>query len=150
MSVIVYSGSPNIPHIPGGMVPNTSTTYTKDTLVDLTFGSAYISESTSSSTTHTIFGIMTDKTVTTAASSPVNLDVVPLGYGPQHLYIVDCTNNTAANQLYARQALTNSSTIANTSSDTTGNTGVFVPIAQVGAATDKKLLGYFLGPLGTN
>lgn len=150
MAFIAYVGSPNIPHLPGGVVPKTSTAFTKDTLVDLAFGSAYAQPSTSSSTTHTIFGLMVDKTVTTASSSPVNLDVVPLGYGPQHLYIADCTNNTASNQLYARQALTDAGTVANSSTDTSTNTGVFVPIAIVGAATDKKLLGYFVGPLGVN
>ena len=150
MAVYAYTASPNIPNVPGGMVPNTSTTYTKDTLVDLSFGNGYIIQSTSSSTTHTIFGLMVDKTQTTAASSPTNLTIQPLGYGPKYLYIIDCTNNTAANQLYSRQPLTNSSTLANASTDTTGNTGVFVPIAIVGATTDKKMLGYFVGTLGQN
>lgn len=143
MAVIANVASPNIPHVPGGMVPETSTAFLANSLVDINTTSGYIQPSTSSSTSHTLFGIFVDKAVTTASSNPVNVDVIPIVGGPGQLFVVDCTNVTAANQLYKRQGLTNSVTIANTSSDTTGNTGIFVPIGLVGGIGGTQMLGYF-------
>ena len=58
--------------------------------------------------------------------------------------VCDCTSNTAANQLYKNQAMTDGATIANSSSTTASTSGIFVPLAIVGAAADKKLYGYFV------
>lgn len=144
MSIIAYTGSPSFPHLAGGAVPKTSQAFTKDTLVDRDTTNSYVKPSTSASTTVVLFGVMVDKTVTTASSSPANLDVIPLVSGPSQLWVVDTTNATAANQLYKNQVLTDAATINNSSSTTIINTGVFVPIAIVGASTDNKLLGYFV------
>lgn len=143
MGIYLNVASPNVPHIPGGMIPETSTAFAANSLVDLNTTSGYIQPSTSSTTSHTLFGVFVDKAVTTASSNPANVDVIPIFGGPEQLFIVDCTNVTATNQIYKRQALTNSTTIANTSTDTTANTGVFVPIALVGGVGGTQMLGYF-------
>ena len=143
MSIIAYTGSPNFPHLAGGAVPKGSQAFVKDTLVDRDTTNSYVAPSTSASTTVKLFGVFVDKSVTTAAS-PVNVDVIPLVSGPSQLWICDTTNATAANQLYKNQVLTDAATINNSSSNTAINTGVFVPIAIVGATTDNKLLGYFV------
>lgn len=143
MSITAFSQSPNIAHLPGGAVPKTSQAFLKDSLVDRDTTNAYVKPSTSSSTTVTIFGVFVGAAVTTAASSPANLDVIPLIPSPAQLWLVDCTASTAANQLYKPQVLTDSATINNSSSATLSTAGVFIPIAISGAATDKKLIGYF-------
>lgn len=143
MSIILYTASPTVPHLPGGAVPKTSQAFTKDTLVDRDVTNAYVKPSTAATTTNMLFAVYVGATVTTASSSPANLDVIPVLNGPQQLWIVDCTNNTAADQLYKGQLLTNSGTVANTSTAIIINTGIFIPIAIIGVATDKKLLGYF-------
>lgn len=83
------------------------------------------------------------QTVTTAASSPV-LDAHPIISGPQQLWVADCTSNTAANQLNKAHALTDGLTVANTSTHIATTLGVFVAVGIIGAASDKKLLGYFV------
>lgn len=143
MAIIAYVSSPNIPHLPGGAVPKTSQAFTKDTLVDRDTTNSYVKPCTSSSTIETVFAVYVGATVTTAASSPANIDIIPLMGDPSQLWIADCTANTAANQLYKPQVLTDAGTINNSSSATLSNTGVFIPVGIVGANTDKKLIGYF-------
>jgi|GEM_PF-1622470 hypothetical protein len=89
-------------------------------------------------TTQTLMGVLSKA----VASTDTLAEWKPLNSG---VYcIVDCTNNTAANQLFKRQAMTDASTVANTSTDITTNLGVFMPLKVVGAAADKKLYGYFI------
>ncbi len=77
-------------------------------------------------------------------SGALMADIIPLVSNPSQLWEVDCTNNTAANQLLKAQAMTNATTVANTSTHTATTLGVFIPVALSGAATDKKLIGYFV------
>jgi len=144
MAIIAYVGSPNLPHVPGGMVPKTSQAFTTNQLVDRDTTNSVVKPSTSSSTIETLFAVMTDKTVTTAASNPANLDGILITGDSSQMWIVDCTNSTAANQLYKPQVLTDAGTINNSSSATLSNTGVFIPVQIAGASTDKKLIGYFV------
>ena len=60
---------------------------------------------------------------------------------PGELYVVDCTNATALNQIHVNQAMTDSLHVANTSTPVTGDTGHFVPISL--GPTTTQLIGYF-------
>jgi hypothetical protein len=143
MAIIALSGATNLPKLP--VPPNlaTSTTYTKDTLVYRDTTNSVLKPATSSvGTTENIEGIFTDATVTTAGSGTPTGNVQPIF--PSQLYICDCTSNTAANQLYKNQVLTDAGTINNSSTHTATTLAIFVPVAIFGAATDKKLIGYFV------
>ena len=116
-----------------------SLTLAKGTLVahDVSNG-VLVAVTSSIGTTLTLAGVLT-KAVT---SSDTTAEYVPLD---RNVYVIaDCTNNTAANQLHKRQPMTNSTAIANTSSDTATTLGIFMALHTVGAASDKKLYGYFI------
>lgn len=143
MAFILSNGFNQVAHLPGGAVPKTSQLFTINQLVDRDTTNSVVKPSTSATTIELLFAVVTDKTVTTAASNPANLDCIPILSGPEQLWIADCTNATATNQLYKPQPLTDAGTVNNTSTATSSNTGVFIPVGIVGASTDNKLLGYF-------
>lgn len=58
--------------------------------------------------------------------------------------VADCTNNTASNQLQKDHLMTDSNNVNNTSTTSTSLNGVFHAIGLVGAASNKKLYGYFI------
>lgn len=92
-------------------------------------------------TTINIAGVATQAVATTGGTTGT-VKYMPVDRATR--VVVDCTNNTAANQLYKQQAMTNASTCANTSTAITTTLGVFLPYATVGAAADKKLYGVYL------
>lgn len=96
-----------------------------------------LQRATSSTTIHTVWGVAAE-TVSTAATA---IKVIPVT--DSQIWEADCTNNTAANQLFESCALTDHAYLSNTSSDVTGSTAVFTPFALVGAAATKKVLGRF-------
>lgn len=150
MAIIAFTGSPTLPKLPVQANLATSTTYTKDTLVYRDTTNSVLKPATSSvGTTENIEGIFTDTTVTTGGSGTPTGNVQMLF--PQQLYLCDCTNNTAANQLYKNQVMTDAGTINNSSTHTATTLAIFVPVAIYGAASDKKLIGYFtkLGQVAT-
>lgn len=83
------------------------------------------------------------ETATSAATNPV-VKAYPIVSGPAQLWIADCNANTAANQLNKAHNLTDAGTVDNTSTTDATTAGIFVALKQVGAAADKKLLGYFV------
>ena len=83
------------------------------------------------------------QTKTTASTYPY-LKCIPIISGPSQLWIADCTSDTATNQLNKAHALTDGATVANTSTTVATTAGVFVALKIIGAAADKKLLGYFI------
>ena len=58
--------------------------------------------------------------------------------------VVDCTANTAANQIHKDHLMTDSNNVNNTSTTNTSLNGVFHALGQVGTAANKKLYGYFI------
>jgi hypothetical protein len=143
MAIIALSGAPNLPKYPAQLPLATSTTYTKDQLVYRDTTNSVVKMVTSSvGTTENLEGIFTDPTVTTASSGSPTGNVQPIY--PGQLYLCDCTNNTATNQLLKNQLMTDAGTIANSSSTTATTLAIFVPVAIYGANTDKKLIGYFV------
>lgn len=125
--------------------------YTADASTAFTTGSALYRDTssgelkTATSSTGEVTNIeaVCSETITSAATNPV-LEAHPIISGPQQLWIADCTSSTAANQLNKAHALTDGLTVANTSTHIATTLGVFVALGIVGAATDKKLLGYFV------
>lgn len=123
-----------------------NTAFTANSLVYRDTTNGVIKEATSTAgNTLNIFGI-TNKSQTTTTSTEIR--ITPLVDG---LFVVaDCTANTAANQLMKTHTLTDARTINNTSTTSGTTWGVFVALKQVGAAGDKKLMGYFVKVGQTN
>lgn len=117
-----------------------STTYTDGSLLyrDTTAGT--IKEATASVGITTNIEAVGIQTVTTA-SGTVYLDALPIYQGM--LFVVDCTNTTAVNQLNKVQAMTDARTVANTSTHIATTLGVFMPVALYGSL-GTQLLGYFI------
>jgi len=138
MSITLWTSSPNS----GPILPVTATAsqaYTSNKLLVRSNGEAVDG---ASPTTINLLGVTQD-TQTTGSTSPTIRALLLTGDSSQ-LFVVDCTNNTAANQLNKTQAMTDSGTVNNTSTENTTTAGVFMALAIVGVASDKKLLGYFV------
>jgi len=69
---------------------------------------------------------------------------------PWMLVEADVANNSSADDNGDRMILTDQNTVNNTHSDDTSEEANFVQIAPVGAAADKRILGFFLGGTGVN
>lgn len=80
----------------------------------------------------------------TLGTGTVFVEAIPL---QAVTYVVaDCTNDTADNQLNQWHALTNSTTVSNSTGDTT-TAAIFRAISIVGTAGTRKLFGYLVkGP----
>src|SRR5437879_2037718 len=116
-----------------------SLTAAKSSLVAYDVTNAKLVAATSSvGTTLTLAGVLSKATTSTDTSC----EFKPLNTGV--FCVADCTANTATNQLFKRHALTDASTINNTSSDVATTLGVFFALKQVGAASAKQLYGYFI------
>ena len=116
-----------------------STATTKDTLCYADTSNDVLKTATSSAgTTLTLYGVFNE----TLASGATTVSVTPLN--ESQLWEVDCTNNTATTQLYSRQILTDGATLNNSASDTATTASVFRVTEIVGAASDKKVRGYFI------
>jgi hypothetical protein len=61
------------------------------------------------------------------------------------LWEYDCTSNTSAAMLGKVNDLTNSKTVANSTTISTANTGFVRNVSASGAAADKKMFGFILG-----
>lgn len=142
MTFTLHTQSPNMPKI----------TYTADASTSFTLGSVgYRDTSTGEikedagggeATTLTIECVVT-KTETSASSNPV-IEASPIISGPQQLWLATCTSATAANQLNKAHTLTSALAVANTSTTDTTTAGVWIALANVGATTDNKQIGYFV------
>lgn len=99
---------------------------------------------TSTMTVHSMYGVCYQ----TRVAGDTTVVVVP--FSPGQIWEADATNDSATAQVGERAVLTDSATLNNTSSDVTGDTGVFRILAPVGAAADRKLLVSPLGPIGVS
>ena len=99
-----------------------------------------IKEATTTTGDATNIECVVTKSETTAASSPT-IEATMIMDG--QLWVADCTNNTAANQLNKAHLLTDGGTVNNTSTHSTDVNAVFIALGIVGAASDKKLIGRF-------
>lgn len=59
-------------------------------------------------------------------------------------YVVDSTNNSNSAHNYHRMVLTDENAVNNTGTDSTSDAAVFMQLAPVGAAADKKIRGRFV------
>lgn len=121
---------------------------TPNAAVDLTrggTGGSLVSPSGTSSSTTLIFGVAFDYV---QGASDTFTRVVP--FLPEQLWEVDCANATVTAQVGLRHALSASrGFIANTSTDVTGATGVFLALAASSLTTGSgKLIGRFLSYAG--
>ena len=142
MSFILSSQSPNMPSL--DYTADASTSFTKGSVGYRDASTHEIKEDGGSgeATTITIECVIA-KTETSAASYPL-IRAIPIIGNPGQLWIGDCTNETADNQLNIAHALTSALAINNTSSASASTAGVFMALKIVGNAANKKLLGYFL------
>lgn len=107
-------------------------------LVDYDRSSEKLAEATASSTVESLAGVL----VSAVASADTSAQVQEIVDGDE--YIADTTNNSSASHNYHRMILTDSLTVNNTGTDDTTDNAVFMQIAPVGAAGDKKILGRFV------
>ena len=142
MSFILSSQSPNVPSL--DYTADASTSFTKGSVGYRDASSKEIKEDAGGgeATTITIECVIA-KTATSAATYPT-IRAIPIIGNPSQLWVADCTNETADNQLNIAHALTSALAVANTSTASASTAGVFMALKVVGAASDKKLLGYFL------
>lgn len=139
MAIKVVSHSPNIEAIE--YTADASISFTAGGLLYRDTSTGEIKEATSSAGTTLNVEAIGLKTFTSASSSPV-IRALPIHQG---MYVVaDCTANTAADQLNKAHAMTDAFTVNNSSSHVATTLGVFVALKTVGAASDKKLYGYFV------
>lgn len=66
------------------------------------------------------------------------------------MVIAETVNNSAAADNGDRMVLTDQNTVNNTGTDNTGQTAVFIQHRPVGAAADKRVLGWFIEGSGVN
>ena len=99
-----------------------------------------VETATASSTIHTIVAVSAEA----IGTGPSLILGIPIT-GPGQIWEADTLNNThATNQLFESAILaTGGASIDNTAADVTGPTGVFTPFANIGAVTNKKVLGEF-------
>lgn len=107
-------------------------------LVDYDRTNEVLAEATSSSTPESLAGVL----VSAVASTDTSAQVQEIVDGDE--YIADTTNNSSAAHNYHRMVLTDSLTVNNTGTDDTTDNAVFMQIAPVGAAANKKILGRFV------
>ena len=113
-----------------------SNTILKDQLLMIDATNSGLVPATSSAATTTLRAVAQTPLTSTGSASSVEAIFI----SPVQLWEIDCTSNTASNQLWKRHALTDGVTVNNSSSEATGTTGVAEMVAIVGAASDKKAL----------
>lgn len=137
MAFKVVTSSPNIPVEIG--VADASVAFTRGFLVYRDTSSGELKEATTTTGDATNIEGIVKESVTTPSTNPT-IDYIPVFH--QTRVVVDCTNNTAANQLNKAHLLTDGGTVNNTSSHSTDINAIFIALGIVGEATDKKLYGY--------
>ena len=138
----ISTQSPNVPVLE--YTADASVSYTKGSVGyrDTSTGEIKEDAGGNEATTLTIECVIAE-TATSASSYPT-VKAIPIISGPTQLWVATCTNNTAVNQLNKAHALTSALAVANTSTTNATTAGVFVALKIIGAASDKKLLGYFV------
>lgn len=136
MAIKVVSSSPNVEAIE--LLAVDSTAFTAGSLVYRDTSAGTVKEVTSTVGNATDLEGINMKTVTTGTSTYIRVYPVHLGM----YVIVDCTNNTAANQLNKAHLWTDALTLNNTSTHSSDINATFIALRTVGAASDKKLFGY--------
>jgi len=137
MAFTPFTGSPNLPKFT--YTADASTSFTQGSLGYRDTSTGEIKEATSTVGDATNVECVIAQTVTSAATNPTIDGYVII---PGQMWIVDCTNNTAADQLNKAHLLTDARTVNNTSTHSTDINAVFIALAIAGATTDKKLIGY--------
>lgn len=138
MAIKVVSSSPNVEAVE--MLATDSTSYTAGFLLYRDTSTGTVKEQTATVGDATNTEGIGMKTVTTGTSTYIRVYPVHLGM----YVVVDCTNNTAANQLNKAHLWTDGGTVNNTSTHSTDINATFVALRTVGAAGDKKLFGYIV------
>lgn len=115
-----------------------SQAYTIGDMVDLSRTAATVTPSTSSSTTVSIVGVAMETVASTATSLLIAL------VNKAQLWTADATNTANATHNGQRMVLTDKSTINNTGTDSTTNSGVFEQVGTVTAVSTKRIVGRIL------
>jgi len=93
----------------------------------------------STETTISVFGVCQE---TSGSGSDADVLVTPITQGT--LWLIDCTNDTAANQLLKTHLLTDAATLANSSTEDATSAAVTFMHEIVGAGSDKKAIVEFI------
>lgn len=110
---------------------------TKDDLLVFDRANNVVIKATSSTSLEDLAGVA----VETITSSETSVLVQRITADDE--YVVSTTNNSATTMNYERMVLTDENEVNNTGTDSTSDAAVFIQIAPVGAAADKKIRGRF-------
>ena len=81
--------------------------------------------------------------VNTPAAADTTVNIIPIVTG--QLWEYDCTSDTATTQLGKLNDLTDSATVANSTTNSTAATAFVRNVAFVGTAANRKMQGYIVG-----
>ncbi len=124
-----------------GLVAISTTIVDGDLLYEDTSAGTMKPATSSVGTVLNIRGIAT-QSVTTDGATTSTVRYIPVD---RAVYVVaNCTNNTAANQLHKTHVMTDAANVNNTSSTVATTLGVFHALGTVGAASAKKLYGFYI------
>lgn len=111
---------------------------TEGDLLTLTAGSTTWTAATSSSIHGQLKAVATE-TVTSSATSVKVRHVIP-----GQFWVAELANNSAAADNGDRMVLTDANTVNNTGTDSTAKEAFFIQFAPVGAAAEKRALGFIV------
>jgi len=115
-----------------------SVTLAAKSIIDYDRSNAVVVAATSSSTIESVGG------VTTVATTTADTEVLCQKIVDADEYVFDTTNNSDADDNLQRMALTDASTVNNSGSDQSDDTGIIMQLRTFGAASDKKIVGVFV------
>ena len=141
MAFRLFSQSPNMPKFT--YVADASTSFTLGSVGYRDTSTGEIKEETGGAATTLTVECVITKTETSASSNP-RIEAQPILHGNIQIWIADANANTAVNQVNKAHNLTSALLVDNSSSTDTSTAGIFIILGIVGAASDKKVLGYFV------
>jgi hypothetical protein len=120
--------------------------YTKGdaVMLDRTTDAYDVVPATAATTTNNIYGVAME---TVAASSSSLLIAI---ITEAQKWTATTTSNTDSTWRYKRHLLTDKATVANTSTDITDSTGIFLQTGEIGAVSNKVIIGKFLKTPGVS
>lgn len=99
---------------------------------------------TASTTTNNIYGVAMETVV--ASSASLLICVIT----ERQTWKVDTTSNTSSTHREVRHILTDKATVANTATDVTTSSAIFLQTGEIGAASNKVIVGKFLKTPGVS
>ena len=123
-----------------------SQAYTKGdaVMLDRTSDAVDVVPATASTTTNNIYGVAMETVASSATSLLISLIT------ERQRWLVDTTSNSSSDHRYVRHILTNKAVVANSATDITTSSAIFLQTGEIGATTAKLIVGKFLKTPGVS